>query len=267
MIISHQHKFIFVCPRKVASTSIRISLSPSLGDNDVSCEIDAFRPDLDTDYFNAVPARNVDVFRDTADAALIRSNLYQHLLPGTIRRTVGAKIWDEYFKFTVIRNPWDLVVSFILYRLGPNWPGVPGWSLFQRRGAINALLRFRRCRARYTFQRGHYKDSVEQILKKDLFPPIAEIPAFYFLDGQKYADYYIRYEDLQNDYDEVCGLLQLPRTALPRTKSEVRKNGDDYRDYYTDWSREYIAELCREIIDDFGYRFDAGPVPTWPSSP
>ena len=252
MIISHKHKYIFVCPRKVASTSVRISLSRSCGDDDVIVGDEVFRPDVDTDDFGVMSARNVDAFTNT----MVSGRVSPHFLPDTIRRNVGAKIWDEYFKFTVIRNPWDLVVSYIHFKFGPDWPNRPGWNLLRRRGLINARRRFGQNRARRDFKSGRHRESVEQILKQDLFPYIAEISKFYFIDGQKYADCYIRYENLQHDYDKVCRLLQLPLDALPRTKSKVRKKDGGYRDYYTEWSREYIAGVCREMIDAFGYRFD-----------
>ena len=114
---------------------------------------------------------------------------------------------------------------------------------------------FYKHRARGVFNHGHKKESVELILRKDVFPYVAEIPKFYFIDGEKYADYYIRYEGLQRDYDEVCRMLRLPRYSLPKTRDKVRKKDDDYHDYYTDWSRDYIAGLCHETIDAFGYRF------------
>ena len=49
-----------------------------------------------------------------------------------------------------------------------------------------------------------------------------------------------------------------PASRLPRTKSKVRPRGEDYRDYYTDYSREYVGVECRRIMDAFGYRFGDG---------
>lgn len=256
MIISHKHKFIFICPRKVASTSVRITLSHSCGDDDVIIAPDTFRPGLDTDAYDVMPTKNEGDFRNAAAATWSKGRLSPHFLPDTVREIVGAKIWDEYFKFTIIRNPWDLVVSYIHFRFGPEWPNRPGWNLLRRRGLSNARRRFRQGRAQRDFQRGHRSKNVERILKQNLLPYIGQIPTFYFLGGQAYADYYIRFENVQHDYNEICRLLKIPPRALPRTKSELRRKDDDYRDYYTDWSMEYVAELSREMISAFGYRFD-----------
>ena len=84
------------------------------------------------------------------------------------------------------------------------------------------------------------------------------IPWFYFSRGEACMDYVIRFENLQQGCDEACRRLGLPLQSLPRTHSRLRPAGDDYRDYYTDFSREYVADLRRPMIAAFGYRFDDG---------
>lgn len=248
MIVSHKHKFIFVRPRKVAGTSIHISLNRLCGEDDVIIGNDVFQSYMDTDYFDAMPRRNADVFADAAGVGMGKDRLTGHFLPGAIRETVGDKVWDDYYKFTILRNPFDLVVSYIHYKFGGDWAGALGQNRLRLFDPRYALRRLEICRARRVFMRGRYKEAVEWILKNGMFPYIREIPAFYFLDGQEYADCYIRYENLQNDYDEVCRRLQIPSQKLPRTKDKLREKDDDYGNYYTDWSWEFVAELCREMI-------------------
>ena len=252
-IISHRHKFIFVCPRKVAGTSLRVALSRSCAAGDVIIGDETFRGDIDADNFGALSAQNTEAFADAAAAGW----LSPHILPDVIRDKVGDGVWDQYFKFTVVRNPWDLFVSFYRYKLLVDWPNVQdAGGRFVRGWLGNARRRMRLRRALRDLKRGRRKESVEFALRKGLFASlIAEIPAFYFSRGRRYADCYLRFENLQRDYDEVCRSLKLPAQTLPRTKTKVRKPGDDYRDYYTDYSRERIAALCRRMADDFGYRF------------
>ena len=79
------------------------------------------------------------------------------------------------------------------------------------------------------------KQDVERALRGDWFKGyMARYPDFYFLDGQPYADRYLRYESLQADYDETRQSLGLPPDALPKTKTKVRPKARDYRDYYTE---------------------------------
>lgn len=113
-------------------------------------------------------------------------------------------------------------------------------------------------RLRRTFARGYRKQAVETILREGLFSDISKIPQFYFSRGEPYADYVIRFENLHQDYDEVARRLGLPPQSLPRTNNLPRPKKTDYRDYYTDFSREYVADLCRPMTAAFGYRFDDG---------
>lgn len=257
MIISHRHKFIFIRPRKVAGTSIEIVLSRSCRD-DVVVLLDRelrFDNSKDTDYFDPVLPQNVDVLDRDNDAS---SSGGVHLLPGRVRAKYGAKVWDEYFKFTAVRNPWDQFVSYYYYNFCTDWPGVQKTE----RGSLRNRYLF--WRARRHFETGHHKENIEFSLKKSLpfARRMAEMPKFHFIDGgggQEYADYVIRFENLQKDFDEVCRLLGIRGGALPRTKSKFRPEGDDYRNYYTDYSRAHIASECRRLIDTFGYRFDERP--------
>ncbi len=255
-IVSHRHKFIFVCPRKVAGTSVRVALSSQCGADDVIIGDETFRRDLDADDFGVLSAQNTDAFADTAVAGW----LSPHVLPDVIRDKVGAGVWERYFKFTVVRNPWDLFVSFYRYKLLVDWPNIQHDGGRFVRGWLGNVRRRRHLRrARRDLECGRRKESVEFALRRGLFAPlVAEIPEFYFSRGRRYADRYLRFENLQRDYDEVCRLLQLPRRTLPRTKTGVRERNDDYRGYYTDYSRERIAVLCRRMAHDFGYRFDGG---------
>ena len=257
-IISHRRKFIFVHARKTAGKSVWVSLSRWLGEDDVASfgaasfgthSVWRFDRHTDDDDFGAVTGR----YRDGSGASYDG-----HDLPDEIRRKVGESVWATYFKFTVARNPWDLVVSYLHARLGPHyWRNVWG----RRRPAAfvrNAPRALRLLRLRRELARGRRKESVEAILRESLFGKIEQIPQFYFSRGQAYADYVIRFENLQQGYDEVRRRLGLPPQSLPRTNTRQRPKNTDYRDYYTDFSREYVADLCRPMIDAFGYRFGDG---------
>lgn len=252
-IISHRHKFIFVRPRKVAGTSLQIALSRWLAEDDVASHdfpMLAFDRRTDDDDFGVAPVRVTD-----GSGAIYGG----HDLPDEIRKKVGEDVWAEYFKFTVLRNPWDLVVSYLHSKFGPNyWRDVWG-----RRRPIhfvrNVPRALRLFRLRRELVRGRREEAVETILREGLFSDIGQIPQFYFSRGEAYADYVIRFENLHQDYDEVCRRLGLPQQDLPKTNTLPRPKNADYRDYYTDFSREYVSDLCRPMTAAFGYRFDDGP--------
>jgi len=185
----------------------------------------------------------------------------EHELPDTTRERVGERVWGEYFKFTVARNPWDLLVSFLYWKFGPAfwrdvWPNRRGPSAFVYN--LPRALRLRRLRSE--FRHGFWKECVEAILREGLYNNILEIPQFYLSRRRPYADGVILYERLQADYDKICHRLNLPQRRLPRTNTIPRPRGSDYRDYFTDYSRRRVAELCRAMTAMFDYRFEDGGV-------
>lgn len=248
-IISHRHKFIFVRPRKVGGTSILAALSPLCAPGDVvaDCFLDRYLPAVDDDRF-VIAARNAQVIPE-----LRVRGAQGHVLPETIRRTVAPGAWDEYFKFTVVRNPWDWLASLYRWKIDVEWRAEKPSFHRARRGFLRS--RYRLCRTLPNYLLGRHRRNLELILKRAWFAELlADQQAFYFLDGRPYADYYIRFENLQQDYAEVCRLLQLPRSRLPRTKNKLQ-DGGGYRDYYTDWSRAHVAGALQRIATTFGYRF------------
>ncbi|MDD9869679.1 MAG: sulfotransferase family 2 domain-containing protein [Gammaproteobacteria bacterium] len=246
-IVSHKHRFIFVCPRKVAGTSIRLSLAQSCAADDTIVGGETFRPGVDADDYAALRERNAHGYSTP------------HTLPDDVRRKVGERVWNDYFKFTVVRNPWDLFVSLYCYKFAVDWPNLvrDAGGVLHRGGLANARAHLNLRRARRRFLRGRHREGIEFVLGRGLFARVVdEIPAFCFSRGEPFADRYLRFENLQDDYDEVCRLLRLPHRALIRTKTGVRDRGRPYRDYYTGYSRDFIARRCAPMADAFGYRFD-----------
>jgi hypothetical protein len=85
MIISHELKFIFFCVPKTGTTS----LEKALEGYDESI-------DLNNGYKNLW--------------------VNQHLPPSFMKGFVSSDMWNNYFKFLFVRNPFDWVVSSIKYQ-------------------------------------------------------------------------------------------------------------------------------------------------------
>lgn len=86
MLISHKHKLITIDIPKTGTRSLRESLCP-LGVVDI-----VGKPFLDSDF-------------------------YQHSTALQIKNSFKTNNWDwcDYFKFTIVRNPWDRYFSFFKY--------------------------------------------------------------------------------------------------------------------------------------------------------
>lgn len=125
MIISHKHKFIFVKTKKTASTSVEIALSKICGGNDIITPIDK-KDEEARKKFARISAQNYylplsqygknNFLRSIRKARPLK--FYNHISCEEIRDSISQEVWDEYYKFTLDRNPYDKIVSLYFWRGG-----------------------------------------------------------------------------------------------------------------------------------------------------
>jgi hypothetical protein len=167
--------------------------------------------------------------------------------------------FDEYFKFCVVRNPWDRVVS--TYK-------ALGWDRHVEFKKFLKKLKTELWRKNYWFV-GPQSDFVCNDT------------------GDIVVNFLGKFETLRTDFDQICQRLGLPVVELPhinQSKQEQRKSTlhpkrlfrsarwaienmampsfrripsfSNYRDYYDDESRELVAHLYRRDLELFGYKFN-----------
>ena len=235
MIISHEHKFIFLKTKKTAGTAIEAALSELCGPSDV---ITPYREESEQDR-KGLPPQNYRIehplkpkrplWRKLLDAPrallpperrLLRAHAGLHACAIMSART----IWRSYFKFAFDRNPWDRQVSWYLYKTKTKRVAAELRALHGRAGA----------RA--------YVDNHE----------------IYMLDGALAVDFVGRYERLEEDLIAAlakagvagCGL------SVPHTNATPNKDTErSYRSYYSDRTRERVADWYRPEIALLGYGF------------
>lgn len=117
MIISHKHKYIFIKTAKVGGTSLELALRKSLGSEDIATPVIHY----DEEYAKAngfPPPQNYSPdYYDILKYHNGRGCLYEHSWADQIKAFVGDKMWDDYFTFTIERNPLEKSISnFIHYK-------------------------------------------------------------------------------------------------------------------------------------------------------
>lgn len=85
MIVSHKHKFIFVHLGRTAGRSLTVALARVCGPDDIITNAKGFE-------------RNHEGFK-------------RHFKASEIRDKIGQAMFDDYFKFTIERNPWEKIIS------------------------------------------------------------------------------------------------------------------------------------------------------------
>lgn len=193
-MISHKYQCIFVHIRKAAGTSIKKS-------------------------FDDVPRHELNRYG------------------GGICSPAGWNKEDyyisTYFKFTVVRNPWDRFVSGWLY-----------CASTKDRDIKDVLRRLPQ----------PWEDSGIGKVGHD-FRHITRRQTDMIVDeyGQFIVDSVLRYEQLQDDFDSICDQLGKPRIKLPTTKRN--KDRGEYRRYFDDEALELFEEHFRRDIEMLGYDF------------
>lgn len=245
MLISHRRRFIFTKTIKTAGTSLEAYFEPwCVPEGHVVAEEGPQR----------VSVAGIVGARGSLPVWPLRPRWYNHMPAARIRRLIGRGIWDQYFKFTVVRNPFDRLVS-AFYFLS---------SVARSPGGFHPVLWLLRSEQRIPRPPRRGRDDEETVrLFREWLPCsgwVHDRPA-YCIAGQPCVDAFIRYENLEADLAEVCGRVGVPfdPQRLPRFKSQYRGRTIPLRAFYdaaaADWvKRQYDWEISR-----FGYELPEGP--------
>ena len=211
MLISHSHKFIFLHNPKVAGSSIREVLTPYVD-----------QPNRNW--------KNRLLVKLGVKAPLPYTH---HLKARLVRDSLPKDIYDRYFKFVFVRNPWDLQVSLYHYVLKNE--GHHRHKIIKQMRSFDEYLAWK-------------VENQDLRTQKDFVTDA---------DGKIIVDFIGKYENLSEDFQTVCKVLKID-ALLPHINQSKHK---DYRQYYTDRTRQLVEEYLREDIEMFGYTFDGCSIP------
>jgi len=149
----------------------------------------------------------------------------KHLHAKTAKK-IYKENWNEYFTFSFVRNPWDLMVSWYKFRKNHNL----SFDKFLTEYKINP-------RRRYWLPKTLYQTD---FLVDD--------------DGKLLIDFVGKFENLQEDFNIICDKIKISQQKLPHKNKTKRKH---YTEYYDDETREIVAKKYAKDIEYFGYKFEA----------
>jgi hypothetical protein len=232
-VVSHHYKFIFIKTAKTAGTSIQMALEKVCGPEDICAPITKKkRPREGEESYRARnhEGRFIPKFiRGEGQGLRIlpeikelwrRKKFRSHMLATDVRWRLGNKLWDDYYKFTIERNPWDKVVSdyFWAQRHPENQIPIDQW-----------------------IKEGRWSGSHFH---------------FYTIGGQVAMNRIIRYEHLEEDLGLVFKEVGVSAPVdLPKAKTGFRSQKLHYRDVHSDYTRQRVAEEFHREIAYFGYTF------------
>ncbi|MFD1314672.1 sulfotransferase family 2 domain-containing protein [Namhaeicola litoreus] len=205
MLISDTHEFIFVHVRKSAGGSINETLK----------SISIPRPD---DLISKVRTKlgwekDYHHYRFRQHATLLNA-----------KKVIPKEVFDKYFKFAFVRNPYTRLVSEYEYirRTKDH-----GRNKRVMRMTFDQYITFQA--ARYN---GH---QVNMLVDKK---------------GKLLSDFVGKMENLDEDWKVVCEKLKIPFNELPHNKKAKKIN---YAEYYNEHNLELVAKLWAKDFETFGY--------------
>lgn len=255
MIISHKYGFIFIHCRKVAGSSIKNTLWPYLGKDDIV--VGSLDEILKNGHvLNAAANKNLwhprslNVTRKAFIEKLLHGNShrYRNLINTSIKAKYKKTLfhnpvhapaeavkryfpyeWKNYYKFCFVRNPFDQAVSEYLYQMRDISDNV-SFSHF-----LKAMA-------------GEVEDPgiVPHGIKSN-WP-------LYTIDDEPVVDFIGRYESIEDDFKRVCQDLGIPcEEKLLKEKAGNRGKGKDVSDWYDEADRGRVRSIYENEIKHFEY--------------
>ena len=209
MIISHSKKFIFIHNYKVAGTSIRQVLS-KYGNL-------TFLKSSLWDKLMQLTFQYPWVFA---------SDFPTHVRAKEIRNKIPLKLYDSYFKFGFVRDPWDWQVSLYHYTLVKK-----DHHQYQ---LVSEMKDFK--------EYIHWRVNNDVHLQKEFF---------YDEDGNCIVDFIGRLENLETDFESILGKIDASE-ELPHVNK--RKERYHYLTFYDQESIDLVNNAFSEDILTFGYK-------------
>lgn len=161
---------------------------------------------------------------------------------------------DNYFKFCVVRNPWERYVSQYFYRINA-------------RGSTDFFASLGTSFTKEKIKSVSFRDMLIRLHKKSFDKNNYQMNGLSIYDyhlgggqlnwvkrkGLVVCDYFCRLENIQDDFDIVCDKIGIDKVKLGfLNKGKYEK---PYYEYYDDETIEIVASHAKEDIERFGYKF------------
>jgi len=213
MLISHSHRFAYIHIPKVAGVSISRTLGRRYG------------TPIDHYWGNwLLKAIGINV-NHYAPYQLKKFRL--HTPAWILKRELPPAVFADLFKFSFVRNPWDLLVSHYHFLLRTQ-----SHHRNRRAGQLGSFEQY-----------SHYEIGRGKISQSAMLTDA---------DGRLLVDFVGRFETLDADFAKVCRRIGT-KVRLPRLNSTIHA---DYRSYYSDRLADEVGRYFAADAARFGYCFD-----------
>ncbi len=145
---------------------------------------------------------------------------------------VFGDIIKDFYKFSVVRNPWDRMASYYFHLHGT----------YDEEAFTNMLK-----------LSGRQGKLVNAVFPREQTPFFDFTSCTHWLN--EYPNYVkpIKFENLQEEFSAVCKDLDIPQEDLPWFNKSQREH---YSKYYNNYNKDLITEFFADDIKNFGYKYE-----------
>jgi len=214
-MISTEKKFLFIHVPKTGGNSIQNVLQ-EFSDDEIVCS---------------------EEHHDGVERFGIRNSRYKikkHSPLAQYKRELNPDLFNSLFKFAIIRNPWDKMVSWYF---SPG-RGREGWD----RDAFIEMVHKKPPLSHHVI----HPTFTEKVARKLSMP--RQYPK---LDRD--IDLLLSFERLNEDFKKLCERIGVPPVDLPVRNKSSREH---YSHYYDDELKSLVAERYRDEIEFGRYEFE-----------
>jgi len=250
-IVNRKQKFIYLKSRKTASSSSEIHLivNSEFGNDIYYTSREIVKMGFprsrknktlipgQAKYWFDVQKNHINLFKLRGVHRIFYS-LLQHATLKRIQFLFGKKFFNEAFKITSVRNPWDALVSFYL------------WEKSGHQGRVSPK----------DIEWDSWLDSVLRIKEPGKLSLAQEflLYPYIFLEGKLGIDQFIYFEDLESSFKNLSDKLGADIKPFTRNSFHFKKSKErkDYRFYFTDTQAEQVENHFRKYLDLIFYKYD-----------
>ena len=207
-MISHQHKCIFIHIPKCGGTSIENVIWPE--------------PRREEDLWMGFTSKYHNKYQTGG---------LQHLFAAHVLQEFGREIFDQYFKFTIVRNPWEKAISQYFY--------------MARRPDLREFIGMK--------EDDSFKSYLDLIQKKSHVQWEPQHKFITDVNGDLMVDFVGRLENINDDAAYIFGKLGID-AVIEHVNATKHHH---YSHYYDEESFEMVSHMYRDDIRLLQYTYDA----------
>lgn len=161
----------------------------------------------------------------------------KHYRLSDYEKIIGDEL-NDYFKFTFIRNPYDLVVSKFIY--------------IKTKNKTQMIINGEDITEQMTFDQ--YVDFIHRNKDRERIPKsvvVSNYDEWIITDNYK-LDFIGKVENFNNDFKIICDKIGVKYKKLNKMNTTIRT---EYRDYYNQDTKNKITELFKDDLEKYNYKF------------